>query len=70
MPKNVAFVEIDDCLKCPDKVIKTTDYGHKMFCQTKDSCICLRDGCGSRPIPDWCPRLVKKKKNWKERLGV
>ena len=50
---------IEDCIDCPNKKVKDVDGTERMFCQTDSSLICLREGHGSRSIPDWCPRLKK-----------
>ena len=61
--KNQVAVLIEDCCYCPNaklKFIKDEEEDY-MFCQTATSCIQLRKGWGNRPIPDWCPRLNRKK---------
>ena len=58
--KNHVTVCIEDCQHCPNATLKF-DHESKediMYCQTQNSLVMLRDnGWGSRPIPNWCPRL-------------
>ena len=61
--KNQVAVLIEDCCHCPNvklKFVKEKEEDY-MYCQTATSCIQLRSGWGYRPIPDWCPRLTRKK---------
>ena len=56
---NKVIIKIYDCQYCPCATLKF-DKGSEqdfMYCQTKDSCLCLRKGWGPRRIPDWCPYL-------------
>ena len=58
--KNQVTVLIEDCRHCPNATVKFDEGSMEdiMYCQTHRSLIMLReDGWGSRPIPDWCPRL-------------
>ena len=54
-------VTIEDCLYCPNAKAKEVEGITRMFCQTGESCVCLREGYDSRPIPDWCPRLKQNR---------
>lgn len=57
--KNQVAVIIEDCQHCPNATLKL-DRGSGeeiMYCQTCRGIMMLRDGWGSRSIPDWCPRL-------------
>lgn len=70
--KNQVAVLIEDCRHCPNVRLKFVreeeeDY---MYCQTDTSRIQLRSGWGYRPIPDWCPRLTRKKNLCDKRAEV
>ena len=61
---NKIIITFESCNQCPNATIKynrETDED-EMFCQTKTSCIMLKESWGYRPIPDWCPRLNFLKK--------
>ena len=61
--KNRVAVLIEDCCHCPNaklKFVKDEEEDY-MYCQTDTNCTQLRSGWGYRPIPDWCPRLTRKK---------
>ena len=57
--KNQVTVVIDDCKHCPNATLKFDPNSGEdiMYCQTCRSILMLREGWGSRPIPDWCPRI-------------
>ena len=60
MKKNRVNVTIEDCIHCPNAVLKFDQNCEEdiMYCQTERSLIMLRDnGWGSCAIPNWCPRL-------------
>ena len=62
--KNQVTVLIEDCRFCPNMTLKFDEDSEEdiMYCQTAKGLIMLRDnGWGPRPIPDWCPRLTRKK---------
>lgn len=61
--KNRVTLCIESCKQCPGATLKFNREICEdiMFCQTEDSCIQLREGWGDRPIPDWCPRLSRRK---------
>jgi hypothetical protein len=62
--KNQVAVLIEDCRHCPNASLKFDEGSQEdvMYCQTYRSLIMLRqNGWGPRPIPDWCPRLNRKK---------
>lgn len=63
MAKNKVTIIIESCNQCPNATIKSNEdtYEDEMFCQTKTNCIMLKESWGYRPIPDWCPRLNRKK---------
>lgn len=61
MSKNRVHLTIRDCKHCPCATLKF-DKGSEediMYCQTARSLIMLREGWGSRDIPNWCPYLNK-----------
>ena len=62
--KNQVTVLIEDCRFCPNVTLKFDEGSVEdiMYCQTHRGLIMLRDnGWGPRPIPNWCPRLNRKK---------
>ena len=61
---NVVTIQISSCEDCPNATLKREPETKEeyMYCQTFNSCICLRKGWGDRIIPNWCPRLKKKEK--------
>ena len=63
---------IYDCEFCPNAVVKTDKETAKenMYCETPRSLIMLREGWGSRLIPDWCPCMLRniEEKQKKRRL--
>lgn len=61
--KNQVAVLIEDCCHCPNVRLKFIEDEEEdyMCCQINTTCIQLRRGWGHRPIPDWCPRLTRKK---------
>lgn len=64
--KNKVTVLIEDCRHCPNVTLKflnnENDGGEDyMYCQTAFNCIQLRKRWDTCPIPDWCPRLQRKK---------
>ena len=62
--KNQVAVLIEDCRHCPNASLKFDEGSQEdiMYCQTHRSLIMLRqNGWGPRPIPEWCPRLNRKK---------
>lgn len=68
MPKNQITVCLDDCQYCANaklKYDKCRDID-RMYCQSEQGIIMLREKWGSRPIPDWCPRLGKENDNEKQ----
>lgn len=62
--KNQVAVLIEDCFLCPNATVKFNkqEVANYMYCQTETSCIMLGKCYGSRPIPDWCPRLNRGEK--------
>ena len=61
--KNRVAVLIEDCRYCPNATLKFDEGSVEdfMYCQTDQSLIMLRERWGSRPIPNWCPRLKRQK---------
>ena len=61
--KNQVVVLIEDCCYCPNANLKFVEEEKEdyMYCQTATNCIQLRNGWGYCPIPNWCPRLTRKK---------
>ena len=60
--KNKVAILIEDCRYCPCATLKF-DQGSEediMYCQTKRNLIMLREGWGTRDIPNWCPLLAKQ----------
>ena len=71
MPKNCVHLTIQDCQHCPCATLKF-DQGSEediMYCQTDRSLIMLREGWGSRDIPDWCPYLKKIKSSYQVKVN-
>ena len=62
MPNKI-YVPIEDCINCPCAKLKydTGSEGKIMYCQQKTMLMMLREGWGSRAIPNWCPILEKQK---------
>ena len=71
--KNQVTVLIEDCRHCPNATLKF-DRGAEediMYCQTAYSLTMLREnGWGPRPIPNWCPRLTRKKNLCSKRMEI
>jgi len=61
--KNRVTLLIEECRFCPNATVKFNkkEMVNYMYCQTQTSCILLGRCSGARPIPDWCPRLNRKK---------
>ena len=68
MPKNQITVCLDDCKDCANARLIYDKCADKdfMYCHTAQGIIMLREKWGSRPIPDWCPRLGKENDNEKQ----
>ena len=67
MPNKVTFT-IYDCEFCPNATLKY-DAGSGqdiMYCKSHIGTIMLREGWGSRLIPDWCPLRGKESSNEKQ----
>ena len=70
--KNQVAVLIEDCCHCPNAKLKFVkeEEEYYMYCQTATGCIQLCSGWGYRPIPDWCPRLTRKKNLCGKRVKI
>lgn len=71
--KNQVTVLIEDCRHCPNSTLKFDREAEEdiMYCQTAHSLTMLRENSwGPCPIPNWCPRLTRKKNLCGKRIQI
>ena len=70
--KNQVIVLIEDCCHCPNSTLKFDRMSEEdiMYCQTESSITMLRERWGPCPIPNWCPRLTRKKNLCGKRIQI
>ena len=68
--KNKITIVIDNCCHCPSACLKRERESGEaiMYCQQPRSLMMLREGWGSRPIPNWCPRLAREEAEIKNNM--
>jgi hypothetical protein len=60
---NLVTITVADCKYCPSATLKYDSNSEEdiMYCKTATGIVMLREGWGSRRIPNWCPRLAKER---------